>query len=84
VSDPVGDFAVSGPFPIENRANLPPAEFAGLAVTVAGHTSVKHALDWLLGMSPRVVPDDAVAQDEFSHDILFPYPAGFWLVYDCT
>lgn len=74
----------AAPFPVENRAGLSPEAFAGLAAVVARHTSVKHALDWLLGMTPRVLPDDALAQDEFSHDVLFPYPAGYWLVYDCT
>lgn len=72
------------PFPIENRANLPADRFAELAAVVAGQSSVKHALDWLLGMTPQVVPADVVAQDEFSHDVLFPYPEGCWLVYDCT
>jgi hypothetical protein len=72
------------PFPIENRAGLSAAEFAEIAVVVTRHTSVKHAFDWLLGMTPRVAPVDAIAQDEFSHDILFPYPAGCWLVYECS
>lgn len=75
---------MSDPFPIENRANLPAAAFAELARTVAGHSSIKHALYWLLAMVPPAVPADAIAQDEFSHDIPFPYPAGCWLVYECT
>ncbi|OWK44552.1 hypothetical protein [Fimbriiglobus ruber] len=72
------------PFPIENRAALSEALFAPLAAIVGTHTSMKHAFDWLLGMTPQIVPADAVAQDEYSHDFLFPYPAGCWLVYDCT
>lgn len=75
---------MSDAFPIENRANLPPEAFAELSQTVAGQFSIKHALDWLLGMSPPAVPVDAIAQDEFSHDIPFPYPPGRWLVYECT
>lgn len=71
-------------FPIENRANLSADQFADLARTVAGQFSIKHALDWLLAMTPPAVPVDAIAQDEFSHDIPFPYPAGCWLVYECT
>ncbi len=72
------------PFPVENRAHLPPDQFAELAGVVSRHTSIKHALDWLLGMTPPVAPVDALAQDEFSHDITFPHPPGCWLVYDCT
>lgn len=71
-------------FPIENRAGLPDAQFAELAAVVSGHRSMKHAFDWLLGMSPPVAPADCIAQDEFSHDIPFSYPPGCWLVYDCT
>ena len=37
---------------IENRANLPEADFARIAGMVAGHRSMKHALDWLLGQVP--------------------------------
>jgi hypothetical protein len=76
--------AAGPPYPVENRANLPAEEFAALAAAVAAHRSVKHALDWLLGMTPPVPPADLVTQDEFSHDVLFAYPTGCWLVYDCT
>ena len=75
---------MSDPFPIENSANLAERDFADLAQIVSRHTSIKHALDWLLGMTPPVAPVDAIAQDEFSHDIPFPYPEGKWLVYECT
>ncbi len=72
------------PFPIENRAALPADEFARLAAVVAGHTSMKHAFDWLLSRSPPVVPADMVTQDEYSHDFVCPLPGGAWLVYDST
>ncbi len=75
---------MSDTFPIENRANLDNAAFSEIALIVSRHTSIKLALDWLLAMSPPIVPFDAIAQDEFSHDIPFPYPAGHWLVYECT
>jgi hypothetical protein len=71
-------------FPIENRSCLAPAEFASLRERFATHTSVKHGLDWFLGMTPPVPPVDCVAQDEFSHDVIFPHPDGFWVVYECT
>ena len=70
--------------PIENRAQLPEAEFARLAEAVAGHRSMKHAPDWLLGHAPPLELTDMVTQDEFSHDILVPFPPGRWLVYDST
>ena len=71
-------------FSIENRAQFDAKRFSELSSIVERHTSIKHALDWLLGMSPPVAPVDAIAQDEYSHDVVFPYPLGCWIVYDCT
>ncbi len=72
------------PFPIENRADLPAEDFKRLAGGVAGHRSVKHAIDWLPEHDPPLSLSDMVTQDEFSHDILVSYPGGLWLVYDST
>ena len=72
------------PFPIENRGNLAPENFERIAEKVAGHHSIKHAIDWLAGHSPPIVPSGMVTQDEFSHDILVAYAGGVWLVYDTT
>lgn len=72
------------PFPIENRANLSQVEFDLLAGILSRQTSIKHALDWLLTLTPPCPPVDMVTQDEFCHDILAPLPSGHWLVYDST
>jgi hypothetical protein len=71
-------------FPIENRADLAPEDFARIAGTVASQSSIKHAIDWLRGHAPALAPSGMVTQDEFSHDILVAYPGGLWLVYDTT
>lgn len=72
--------------PVENRANLPADTFAALAATLAGHRTIKRALDWSLSLHPPVAPADVVAQDEFSHDVLVGLhdPPGCWLSYHCT
>jgi hypothetical protein len=70
--------------PVENRAGLPEADFAPIARAVAGHRSMKHALDWLLTQTPPLDLTDMVTQDEFSHDFLVAHPGGLWLVYDST
>lgn len=75
---------MAAPFPIENRAHLPADEFEGLAIILSTQTSIKHALDWLLSLTPPCPPVDMVTQDEFCHDILAPLPYGPWLVYDST
>jgi hypothetical protein len=72
------------PVPVENRAELPAADFAALAEVVSAHRSMKHALDWALGRRPPLALADRVTQDEFSHDFLVAYPGGLWLVYDST
>jgi hypothetical protein len=71
-------------FPIENRAGLAPGDFARIAKAVAGHSSIKRALDWLVGHSPPLAPTGMVTQDEFSHDILVAYPGEVWLAYSTT
>jgi hypothetical protein len=71
-------------FPIENRASLTANDFAHFASAVASQSSIKHALDWLLGHNPPLTPTGMVTQDEFSHDILVNYPGGLWLVYSTT
>lgn len=75
---------MSDSFPVENRSSLSAEAFAALRPRLGSHTSVKHALDWFLGMSPPVPPADCLAQDEFSHDVPFRHPDGFWVVYECT
>jgi hypothetical protein len=68
-------------FPIENHAGLSPEDFAQVARAVASHSSIKHALDWLVAHNPPLVPSAMVTQDEFSHDILVACPGETWLVY---
>lgn len=72
--------------PVENRANLSAEQFASLAATLAGHRTIKRALDWSLSLDPPVAPADVIALDELSHDVLVGLtdPAGCWLAYDCT
>ena len=69
---------------MENRAHLPGDIFGPLAQVVAGHRSIKHALDWLANLQPPLTISDMVTQDEFSHDILVEYFRGLYLVYDVT
>ena len=71
-------------FPVENRSSHSDSAFAALRPRLVGHTSIKHALDWFLAMTPPVPPVDCIAQDEFSHDVPFRHPDGVWVVYECT
>jgi hypothetical protein len=71
-------------FPVENHSSLSDSAFGELRARLAGHTSIKHALVWFLSMTPPVPPVDCIAQDEFSHDVPFRHPDGYWVVYECT
>jgi hypothetical protein len=70
--------------PVENRAALAPDEFARIAAAVSQQRTIKHAVDWLLGHDPPIIPSGMVTQDDYSHDIFAAYPGGLWLVYDST
>jgi hypothetical protein len=70
--------------PVENRAGLEAGDLERIEFAVARHHSIKHAVDWLLSHRPPLVPSGMVTQDEYSHDIVAPYPGGLWLVYDST
>jgi hypothetical protein len=75
---------LAGTFPIENHAEPELGDFAQIANAVAGHSSIKHALDWLVGHGQPHALSGMVTQDEFSHDILVNYPGDLWLVYSTT
>lgn len=72
------------PIPFENRSALAPEALAPIAGAVAGHRTIKRAVDWLAAHDPPLTLADMVTQDEYSHDILVAYPGGLWLVYDST
>ncbi|MFO0950164.1 MAG: hypothetical protein U0835_03240 [Isosphaeraceae bacterium] len=57
--------------------------FARIKGQVSGHRSMRLAVDWLAAHAPRP-PSGMVTQDEYSHDVLVPYPGGLWLAYDST
>ena len=44
--------------------------YAQIAEVVAGHRSIKHALEWLLKQQPPLAPCDMVTQDEFSGSLV--------------
>ena len=60
-----------------NRALLLRDEAAQLA-------TLEHVFRWALAQSPRVMPDDVVIQDEYTHDVLFGAGDGSFLVFDAT
>ena len=70
--------------PVEDRAHLAAETFATLTPILAEQRSIARALAWMRAQRPPLAPADLVTQDEYSHDVLVPYPNGLWLVYDST
>ena len=72
------------PVSLSDYASLPPSEREALAETVANHRGLDDIFDWGRKQAPSIVPADVVKQDEFTHDVLVPFPGGRWLVYGTT
>jgi hypothetical protein len=67
--------------PVENRANLPPDVFEPMRQALRTHSTMERALAWFFAQSPPLSPEDLIPQDEFSYDLLVPYPTGLFLSY---
>ena len=46
--------------------------------------SLDEAFRWGVSRTPRVVPEDVVIQDEYTHDVLFRETEHSYLVFDTT
>ena len=70
--------------PVENPANLPAEVFDPIRGAVQAHSTLERALAWFFSQVPPLAPEDLVAQDEFSYDLLVPYHGGLYLAYDTS
>jgi hypothetical protein len=68
--------------PVENRASLSSDAFDLIRNAVDSHGTLERALAWFFGQSPPLAPEDLIAQDEFSYDLLVPFAGGSYLSYD--
>jgi len=70
--------------PFSDFAGLTTSERSELRSIVDAHGSLDQIFAWGRGQSPRIVPADVIKQDEFTHDVLVPFPRGRWVVYGTT
>ena len=70
--------------PVSNFAALPDEQFELLRAELSKQTSMAKALAWFSEQNPKLVPADLVPQDEFSYDLLVPYPGNLYLSYDTS
>ena len=69
---------------VENRASLSPAEHAALEGALGDQPTLQQVVRWGLEHHPPLMVRDVVVQDEFTHDVVLPYPNGRFLAYDTT
>jgi hypothetical protein len=69
---------------IRDYADLAPAELEEVSATVREHHGLDDVFAWGRLQKPAIIPADVVKQDEFTHDVLVPFPRGRWLVYGTT
>jgi len=72
------------PIVLDDLASLRPEEREELSRIVAGHLGLDDIFAWGRQQSPPIHPADVIRQDEFTHDVLVPFPQGRWLVYGTT
>ena len=64
--------------------NIPADELRRIREQVATHEGLDQIFAWGRQQTPPIHPADVVKQDEFTHDVLVPFPNGRWVVYDTT
>jgi hypothetical protein len=72
------------PVPVEDRAELGAAALDLVQAAIATHETLEDLLRWGRGQVPPVLIEKVVTQDEYTHDVLVPWPDGLTLVYDTT
>jgi hypothetical protein len=55
-----------------------------LLTQASSFKSLDQAFRWAVAQTPRIVPDDVVIQDEYTHDVLFRAADDTYLVFDTT
>lgn len=69
---------------IDNPAGLSPGAIEELASIVGGHRTLQDAVRWAFSQDPPLVVAEVIVQDEFTHDVVFPFRGSLHLVYDTT
>jgi hypothetical protein len=69
---------------IEPMAAFPAATLASIEAVVAGQQTLEDVVRWGLAQKPPRLVEQVVVQDEYTHDVVVPWAAGVYLVYDTT
>ena len=70
--------------PLRDYAGLPSTEIEEIRQIVRAHHGLEDVFAWGRQQVPLVVPTHVLVQDEFTHDVVVPFPRGRYLVYGTT
>ena len=70
--------------PFKGSSSIPADELARIREQVAAHEGLDQIFSWGRQQSPAIDPADVVKQDEFTHDVLVPFPNDRWVAYGTT
>ena len=69
---------------LRNLASLSDEALSALRREVGEHQTAEDVFRWLRSTGRHDGTEDVVVQDEFTHDGIFPYERGLFLVYGLT
>ena len=69
---------------LDHRAPIAGELRTELERLVFSQKTLEDVVRWGLSVVPPVLIENVVVQDEYTHDVVVPHPAGVWLVYDTT
>ena len=70
---------------LHDQAEPSPEARDAISAIVTRHTTLERVVNWGFAQDPLVDIADILVQDEFTHDVIVPFPAKqIVLVYDST
>lgn len=73
-----------GSLPVTARPGVSPQAAEDLASDLDGVGTLHQLLAWASRSERELRVEEIVTQDEYTHDVIVPWGAGYWLVFDCT
>lgn len=67
-----------------SRLFIVPCDKVAFLAETNGFDTLEKAFRWAVSRTPRIIPDDVIVQDEYSHDVLFRTGEDCFLVFDTT
>lgn len=69
---------------VHDLSSMAPADLDTLDDAMHSLRTLGDLLEWARHLKPPVPSPIVVTQDEYTHDVLVPYPGGRWLDFDSS